>query len=69
MIDNKEEEHCITVYEVENISDSIAHVSLSGVKHLFNDTVQDLWELIDDRPSGEVDILIGENICGLHPID
>ena len=69
LIDNKEEEHCITVYEVENISDSIAHVSLSGVKHLFNEAVQDLWELIDDRPSGEAYILIGENVCGLHPTD
>ena len=69
LIDNKKEEHCITVYEVENISDNIVHVSLSGVKHLFNKAVQDLWELIDNRPSGEVDILIGENVCGLHPTD
>jgi hypothetical protein len=28
-----------------------------------------VWGLIDNRPSGEVDILIGENVCGLHPSD
>ena len=69
LIDNNKEKHCITVYKVENIFDSIVHVSLSGAKHLLNKAVQDLWELIDNRPLGEVDILIGENICGLHPID
>jgi hypothetical protein len=36
LIDNNKEEHCVTVYEVENISDNIVKVSLSGVKHLFD---------------------------------
>ena len=69
LIDNNEEEHIVTVYEVEDISDNIISVSLLGVKHLFDKVVQDLWDFIDNRPSGEVDILIGENRCGLHPTD
>ena len=54
---------------MEYISNAISKVSLSNVKHLFDEAVQKWWDCIDNRPSGEIDILLGENYSGIHPTD
>ena len=69
LIDNDNKEHEVWVHDVEYISNSISKVSLSDVKHLFDERVQKLWDCIDNRPSGEIDMLLGENYSGIHPTD
>ena len=69
LVDNDGTEHTIVVYEVDYISEGIQEVSLCGIKELFGESVQSVWNLIDNRPSGEIDLLLGENVSGLHPTD
>ena len=69
LTDNSNVQHVITAFEVENISEDMMEVDVSGVKHIFSSTVQGMWESVQDRPSGQLDLLIGCNMLGLHPSD
>ena len=69
LVDNEGNDHYIVVYEVEYISETIPEVSLDTVKDLFDQCTQGIWNLIDNRPAGEIDLLLGENVSGLHPTD
>ena len=42
-------------------------VDVSGVKHMFSSSVQDMWDSIQDSSSGRLDLLIGANVLSLHP--
>ena len=68
LIDKEQKEHTITAFEGENILDNEIAVDTSEVKHLFSETIQERWKLYEERPKGEIDLLIGENVCGLHPV-
>ena len=59
----------ISAFEVDSISDSIASVELSNVTHMFSPEIQGKWSLIQARPAGQLDLLIGANVLGLHPVD
>ena len=54
---------------VENICNHLTKVDLSEVQMEFSDKVQSMWSQLEDRPSGEIDVLIGQKACGLHPTD
>ena len=69
LYDNNNECHFITAYEVETISNDICEVDISGVKHLFSSEIQDRWSLLEDRPTGEIELLLGTNVLKLHPFD
>ena len=69
LIDNSNTHHTITAYEVDSISDNILEVDVSGVKHFFSDKVQEQWNSVQDRPTGQLDLLVGANVLGLHPFD
>ena len=69
LIDTEGEHHIITVFGVENISNHLTKVDLSEVQMEFSDKIQSIWNQLEGRPSGEIDVLIGQNACGLHPTD
>ena len=68
-VDNDGKEHKVTIHEVEFISDALSKLSLLNVKDLFGVDVQSIWDRIDNRPCGDIDVLLGENVSGLHPND
>ena len=67
--DNNNEEHSVKVWQVDHISDGLQKVDVSPVKHLFSSHVQEQWDSIESRPSGPIDILLGADCMGLHPVD
>ena len=69
LMDNNNVTHNVKMWQVENISDSPEQVDISGVKHLFSPQVQQQWSSIASRPSGAMDILLGADCMGLHPVD
>ena len=69
VIDRDNVIHEIKALQVDNISDDIKEVDVTGVKHLFSPGVQHKWDLISCRPVGSVDLLLGTDVLGLHPID
>ena len=66
LVDRNNVLHWITAFEVVSISDDIAEVDISGVKHLFSSDVQQKWNLIENRPRS-IDLLLGSSVLGLHP--
>ena len=69
LYDKNKECHFITAYEIESIASNISEVDISAVKHLFSDDTQAMWDIIKNRPTGEIDLLIGSSVLGLHPRD
>ena len=69
LIDQQNISHVIKVLQVESISDLVSKVDLSKVRHLFSERIQTSWDSIASRPVGNVDILIGSDVLGLHPVD
>ena len=43
-------------------------VDISGVKHLFSEEVCTQWGKITKRPRGTVDLLVGKEYAGYHPV-
>ena len=68
LVDKEQGRHTITAFGVDNISSHLSHVNISAVKSEFSQDIQDKWNLLD-RPLGEIDLLVGQNACGLHPTD
>ena len=66
LLDVNNEKHTIQAFAVPKIG-SIQVVSADGIKGLFSEKIQQEWEKVDIRPSGEVELLIGSNYIGLHP--
>ena len=60
--------HLVTAYGVSNISNHRNSIDISGVVEEFSPQVQQQWHEIE-QPSGEIELLIGMNACGLHPTD
>ena len=58
----------IKAFGVENISEVKSVVDISGVKHLFSDEVQTQWGKIAKRSRGKVDLLVGQEYAGYHPV-
>ena len=54
----------IKAFGIEEISSEIKEINIDGVKHLF----QDVSSVNIQRPVGRVDLLIGFNYAGLHPV-
>jgi hypothetical protein len=69
IIDTDNISHTIKVFAVDWIAGAIEKVRIDGVKELFSEEVRNAWDLVDTRPSGNVEVLIGSNFLGLHPLD
>ena len=52
---------------MENISGKIPSITLDGVKHLFSEETKSIWHKVCQRPQGEVQLLVGSEVAGLHP--
>ena len=68
LMDNEGNSYTLTVFGVANISNHRNAVDISCVKGEFSANIHNIWDLID-QPSGEIELLIGMNECGLHPTD
>jgi hypothetical protein len=66
IIDTDNVTHIIKVFAVDWIAGGVEKVNIGGVKEFFSEEVQNAWKLVDTRPSGDVEILIGSNFLGLH---
>ena len=60
--------HAVTVFAVETISNRLKSVEISKIKHEFSSDIQRKWDLIQ-IPGGEVELLVGLNAFSLHPRD
>ena len=58
----------IKAFGVENISEVTSIVDISGVKHLYSEEVCTQWGKISKRPKGSVDLLVGQEHAGYHPV-
>ena len=54
----------IRVYSIDKISTDVKYISVKGVLHLFND----IKEFDIQRPTGEIDVLVGHEYAGFHPV-
>ena len=63
LIDKKGQELQIDVYGIDKITSDIPALNLNGVYELFKDVPKKEIE----RPTGEVDVLIGYEYAGFHP--
>ena len=57
----------VRAFGVEKISGVVTSVDVSGVRELFSKSVQSKWSWLADRPEGEIELLIGSEMAGLHP--
>ena len=69
LLDGNNATRTIKALQVDNISDNVPKVDVSHVQHLFSSQVQKKWDSITDRPAGAIDLLVGADHLGLHPID
>ena len=53
---------------MENMSGKTPSVIMNGVKHLFSEEAQSYWHTICQRPWREVQLLVGSEVAGLHPL-
>ena len=61
--------HVLKVLQVEYNSDNVNKVDVSGIKHLFSGKIQHNWHTIASPPQGNVELLIGSEVLGLHPLE
>ena len=69
IIDTDNISHTIKVFAVDWIVGAFEKVRIDGVKELFSEEVRNAWDLVDTRPTGDIEVLIGSNFLGLHPLD
>ena len=69
LLDNEDNEIPIVAFGTDRITRRIQNVDVSGIKDIFSSGIQGLWESLTSRPTGEVDLLIGNNYLGLHPTE
>ena len=58
----------VKAFGVEHISEVKSVVDVSGVKHLFSEEVKEQWSKVSKRPAGKVDLLVGQEHAGYHPV-
>ena len=68
LYDKTNTKHVITVHDIDQIASNPKN-DVSEVKKLFSSKVQAVWCEISERPVGDIDVLIGNNILGIHPRD
>ena len=69
LIDNENNKSPIVAFGMDRITRKINNVDVNGVKNVFSSDIQDAWESLTSRPTGEVELLIGNNYLGLHPTE
>ena len=68
LMSNSGERFIIKAFGVENISEVQSLLVLSEVKEKFTHEVQTQWGKISKRPFGKINLLVGQEYAGLHPV-
>ena len=68
LIDQHKGTHVVKAFQVESISDPVPKVDISSIKHLFPPNIHKIWQSLACRPVGNIDVLLGTEVLGLHPI-
>ena len=69
LVDKNQETHVITAYGISSISNDLQQVDISGTKAEFSQDTHCIWHHLENRPQGEIELLVGMNRCCLHPCD
>ena len=65
---NNDGERCVVfALGMESITSDVAAVEMDGVKHLFSGETVERWSELSNRPTGEVDCLLGSDYAGYFP--
>ena len=56
-------------FGLPNISGTINNTDLRELKQSFSSSIQRMLNKVESRPTGEVELLVGANYMGLHPVD
>jgi hypothetical protein len=67
IFDQQNKPHELTAFGFDRLNGKVESIDVSGVKDLFSDDIQRVWDRISTRPSGDVELLIGSDHLGLHP--
>ena len=67
LIDSSGRRILVCAFGVEKISGVITSIDISGVKTLFSMETQQKWSWLADRPEGDIELLVGSELAGLHP--
>ena len=59
----------IKAFGIDQLNNKIQKIEVHGVKEMFSDFVQQVWEHVAVRPLGEFELLIGSENLGLHPTE
>ena len=61
------ERYLVKAFGLESLSGPLPTICLDGISHEFSTDVRTNWDQMN-RPTGEVDILIGSEVAHLHPV-
>ena len=61
LLTRRGERKMIKAFGMETISGNVSYIDLQGVKHKFSDHIRSRWDDIQDRPTGEIQLLIGDS--------
>ena len=67
LLDQEGARHLIKAFGLDSISGALPAIDLNGVKSMFSQEVKDNWDKLE-RPTGEVELLIGNEMAHLHPV-
>ena len=67
LVDRDGKVRIVRALGVDNISGPIPNVNMDGLKPLFSDKVQKAWTNVMDRPTKEIEILVGSEVANIHP--
>ena len=57
IFDQQNKPHELTAFGFDRLNGKVESIDVSGVKHLFSDDIQRVWDRISTRPSGDVELL------------
>ena len=69
LVDRAQNIHQVKAFGVPKISGAVGPVNIDELKTLFTEGTQNNWGDMDNRPTGEIEFLLGGNYLGLHPTD
>ena len=69
LVDREQNIHQVKAFGVPKISGAVGPVNIDELKTLFTEGTQNSWGDMNNRPTGEIEFLLGGNYLGLHPTD
>ena len=69
LVDKNNHTHQVRALQVDSILEGLTSPDLSAVKNFFSSSIQERWQEVTSRPTGSIDLLIGLDFLGIHPVD